>query len=76
LWSAKQDITSARATKLKAVTKYVQENAVVVPIPTLNYTYAFNSKIKGFDKFTLAAGGAGIPMTNAGVNWTGVYIQK
>jgi ABC-type transport system substrate-binding protein len=76
LWSAKQDITSARATKLKAVTKYVQENAVVVPTPTLNYTYAFNSKIKGFDKFTLAAGGAGIPMTNAGVNWTGVYIQK
>lgn len=76
LWSAKQDITSARTAKLKAVTKYVQENAVVVPTPTLSYTYAFNSKIKGFDKFTLAAGGAGIPMTNAGVNWTGVYIQK
>ena len=76
VWGAKQDTTSARAGKLKAVTKYVQENAVVVPTPTLSYTYAFNSKLKGFDKFTLAAGGAGIAMTNAGVTWTGVYVQK
>jgi ABC-type transport system substrate-binding protein len=76
VWDAKQDTTAARAVKLKAVTKYVQENAVVVPTPTLSYHFAFNQKLKGYDKFTLAAGGAGIPMTNAGVTWTGVYIQK
>jgi ABC-type transport system substrate-binding protein len=76
VWDAKADITSARATKLKAVTKYLQENAVVVPTPTLAYTFGFSSKLQGFSKFKLASGGLGIPMTNAGINWTGVYVTK
>lgn len=76
VWDAKADITSARNTKLKAVTKYLQENAVVVPTPTLAYTFGFSSKIQGFSKFKLASGGLGIPMTNAGINWTGVYVTK
>jgi hypothetical protein len=70
------DTTSARRTKLRAATKYIQENAMVLPTPTIQYLYGFTNKMKGFDTFTLAAGGRGRPMTNSGVNWTGVYIEK
>jgi hypothetical protein len=35
-----------------------------------------SKKLKGWDKFTLASGGAGVPMTNAGINFVGVYLEK
>jgi hypothetical protein len=35
-----------------------------------------STKLKGWDKFTLASGGAGVPMTNAGINFVGVYLEK
>lgn len=76
VWSAQFDTTSARRAKLKAVTKFIQENASVMPVPTTQYLYGFNSNLKGFDTFILAAGGRGRPMTNAGVNWTGVYLEN
>ena len=61
---------------LKAATEVVQNSGMVVPTPTLQYFFGLNPKLKGFDTFTLASGGKGKPMTNAGVNWTGVYISK
>ena len=76
VWSALSDVTKARTAKLKAITKYIQENAVLIPTPTQQYGFGFSKKLKGFDKFILASGGQGRPMTNAGVNWTGVYIEQ
>ena len=76
LYSAKQDITKARPAKLKALTKYLQENAVVIPTPTLMYSFGFGKKLRGYDTFELAAGKTGIPMTNAGINWTGIWVSK
>jgi peptide/nickel transport system substrate-binding protein len=61
---------------LKAATEVVQNAAIVVPSPTLVYYYGLNPKLKGFDTFTLASGGKGKAMTNAGINWTGVYVSK
>jgi len=76
IFDAWYDTTSARRTKLRAATKYMQENAMVLPAPTIQYLYGFVSDMKGFDTFTLASGGRGRAMTNAGVNWTGVYIDN
>jgi ABC-type transport system substrate-binding protein len=76
VWKAQFDTASTRTANLKAVTKYLQENAVVLPGPTLGYATGMSKKLKGWDKFILASGGAGIPMTNAGLNWTGVYLEK
>jgi len=76
VWAAQFDTTSARRAKLRAATKYIQENAMVLPAPTIQYLYGFVSDLKGFDTFTLASGGRGRPMTNSGVNWTGVYIDN
>lgn len=76
VWAAQFDTTKARAAKVKAVTKYLQENASVLSVPTTQYLYGFNANLKGFDTFVLASGGRGRPMTNAGVNWTGVYLEK
>jgi ABC-type transport system substrate-binding protein len=76
VWKAQFDTTNSRRANLKAVTKYVQEQAVVLPGPTLGYATGLSKKLKGWDKFTLASGGAGIPMTNAGINFTGVYLEK
>jgi peptide/nickel transport system substrate-binding protein len=59
-----------------AATEIVQNNAMVIPTPTLQYFFGLNAKLKGFDTFYLASGGKGKPMTNAGINWTGVYISK
>lgn len=61
---------------LKAATEVVQNAAIVVPTPTLQYFFGLNPKLKGFDTFTLASGGKGKAMTNAGINWTGVYVSK
>ena len=76
VWSAQFDTTSARRTKLRAATKYIQENAMVLPMPTIQYLYGFTSNMKGFETFTLASGGRGRAMTNSGVNWTGVYLEN
>lgn len=76
IWDAKQDVTAARTAKLKAITKYVQEKAYLLPLPTQVYGFGFSPKLKGFDKFTLASGGQGRAMTNAGINWTAVYLEK
>ncbi|MEN9300668.1 MAG: hypothetical protein RLZZ254_449 [Actinomycetota bacterium] len=76
VWAAQFDTTSDRRNKLRAATKYIQENAMVQPMPTIQYVYSFASNMKGFDTFTLASGGRGRAMTNSGVNWTGVYIEN
>lgn len=76
VWAAQFDTTSTRTANVKAVSKYLQENADVLPFPTLGYATGLSKNLKGWDKFILASGGAGIPMTNAGLNWTGVYIEK
>ena len=76
VWKAQYDVTSSRVANVKAVTKYLQEQAVVLPAPTLGYATGLSKKLKGWDKFTLASGGAGIPMTNAGINFTGGYLEK
>jgi ABC-type transport system substrate-binding protein len=76
VWKAQFDTTSTRIANVKAVTKYMQEQAVVLPAPTLGYSTGMSKKLKGWDKFTLASGGAGVPMTNAGINFVGVYLEK
>jgi peptide/nickel transport system substrate-binding protein len=76
VWTAQFDTTATRAKNLKAVSKYVQENAGVLPFPSIQYTFGFSKKLAGYDKFILASGGQGRAMTNAGPNWTGVYIQN
>ena len=76
VWKAQFDTTSTRVANVKAVTKYLQEQAVVLPAPTLGYSTGMSKKLKGYDRFTLASGGAGVPMTNAGINWVGVYLEK
>jgi len=76
VWTAQFDTTGTRVKNLKAVTKFMQENANVLPVPTIQYTFGFNKKLKGYDKFILASGGQGRAMTNAGPNWTGVYIEN
>jgi len=76
VWAAEFDTSANRAKSVKAVTKYVQETAGVLPVPTIQYTFGFNESLKGFDKFILASGGQGRAMTNAGPNWTGVYIEE
>lgn len=74
VWGAQFDTSSLRKDKLQAATKYIQENAQVLPMPTIQYLFGFNKKLSGFETYTLASGGRGRPMTNAGVNWTGVYV--
>jgi hypothetical protein len=32
--------------------------------------------VKGYDTFTLASGGRGKAITNAGPAWVGVYLEK
>jgi glutathione transport system substrate-binding protein len=76
VWKAQFDTTSTRTANIKAVTKYLQDNATVLPAPTLGYSTGLSKKLKGYDRFTLASGGAGVPMTNAGINWVGVYLEK
>ena len=76
VWKAQFDTTGTRTANLKALTKYMQENASVLPVPTTQYLFGFNKKLAGYDKFILASGGQGRAMTNAGPNWTGVYIQN
>jgi len=76
VWDAWYDITSARSAKLKAVTKYYQENAYSIHQPYMGYYTGMSSKLKGWDKFFLASGGQGIAMTNAGINYTGLYLEK
>lgn len=61
---------------LKAATKLVQQSGMVVALPTQVYFFGLNARLRGFNTFVLAGGGFGIPMTNAGVNWTGVWIQN
>ncbi|MEI8068704.1 MAG: ABC transporter substrate-binding protein [Actinomycetota bacterium] len=73
LFDARADGSAAA---LKGATEVVQNSGLVVPTPTLVYFYGLNPKLKGFDTYTLASGGKGKPMTNAGINWTGVYVSK
>jgi peptide/nickel transport system substrate-binding protein len=73
LFDARADGSAAA---LKGATEVVQNSGMVVPSPTLVYFFGLNPKLKGFDTFSLASGGKGKPMTNAGINWTGVYVSK
>ena len=76
VWGAQYDTGATRAGKLKALTKYLQETAAVLPGPSLQYGAAFSAKVKGYDTFTLASGGRGKAITNAGPAWVGVYLEK
>jgi peptide/nickel transport system substrate-binding protein len=77
VWAAQYSPDKAsRTAKLKAVTEYVQKTAGVLPAPSIQYGFAFNSKVKGYNTFTLASGGRGKAMTNAGAAWVGVYLEK
>lgn len=76
VWGAQFETGATRNAKLKALTKYLQETAAVLPAPSLQYGAAFSAKVKGYNTYTLASGGRGKAITNAGPAWVGVYIQK
>ena len=76
VWAAQFDTGATRTGKLRALTKYLQETAAVLPAPSLQYGAAFGAKVKGYDTFTLASGGRGKAITNAGPAWVGVYLEK
>jgi len=76
VWGAQYETGATRGAKLKALTKYLQETAAVLPAPSLQYGAAFSAKVKGYDTFTLASGGRGKAITNAGPAWVGVYLEK
>jgi len=70
------DTTSGRNAKIKAAVKYYQENGFSLHGTHMAYYTGVNKKLKGWETFFLASGGKGIPMTNAGINFTGLYIEK
>ena len=74
--SAWYDTTSGRNAKIKAAVKYYQENGFSLHGTHQAYFTGVNKKLKGWDTYFLASGGRGIPMTNAGINFTGLYIEK
>jgi len=76
VYAAWYDTTSGRNAKIKAAVKYYQENGFSLHGTHLAYFTGVNKKLKGWDTFFLASGGKGIPMTNAGLNYSGVYIEK
>ena len=77
IWAAAGETNTAkRAAAWKAVTKYTQENAFNIPVPGQQYGVTTSKKLKGYDKFTLASGGAGIAIANFGINYSGVYLEK
>jgi len=76
VYAAWYDTTSGRNAKIKAAMKYYQENAFSLHGTSLAYFTGVSKKLKGWDTFYLASGGKGIPMTNAGLNYSGVYIEK
>lgn len=76
VWGAQFETGATRSAKLKALTKFLQETAAVLPGPSLQYGAAFSAKVKGYDTFTLASGGRGKAITNAGPAWVGVYLEK
>ena len=76
VWAAQYETGPSRNAKLKALTKYLQETAAVLPSPSGQYGAAFTAKVKGYDRFTLASGGRGKAITNAGPAWVGVYLEK
>lgn len=76
VFSAWYDTTSGRNAKIKAAVKYYQENAFSLHGASQAYFTGVNKKLKGWDTYFLAGGGKGIPMTNAGINYTGLYLEK
>ena len=77
IWAAAGATDPAtRSTAWKAVTKYLQENAYNIPVPGQQYSVTASKKLKGYDKFILASGGQGIAMSNFGINYAGVYLEK
>ena len=76
VFAAWYDTTSGRNAKIKAAMRYYQENAFSLHGTHLAYFTGVSNKLKGWDTFFLASGGRGIPMTNAGLNYSGVYIEK
>jgi peptide/nickel transport system substrate-binding protein len=77
IWAAAGETNTAKRTKAwKAVTKYLQENAYNIPVPGQQYGVTTSKNLKGYDKFILASGGQGIAMSNFGINYAGVYLEK
>lgn len=76
VWAAQYDTTATRKANLLKLTEYLQSTAAVLPGPSIQYGWAFNENVKGYEKFQLAAGGAPKPISNAGAAWVGVYIEK
>jgi hypothetical protein len=56
--------------------KYYQENAFSIAGTSQTHFTGVNKKLKGWDTYFLAGGGKGFPMTNAGINYTGLYLEK
>jgi len=76
VWAAQFDTTATRQANLMKLTEFLQSTAAVLPAPSIQYGWAFNENVKGYEKFQLAAGGAPKPISNAGASWAGVYIEK
>ena len=76
VFSAWYDTTSGRNAKIRAAMKYYQENAYSIAGTSQTHFTGVNKKLKGWDTYFLAGGGKGIPMTNAGINYTGLYLEK
>ena len=76
VWKAQYDTTATRKANLMKLTEYLQKNASVVAFTATQIGWAFNAKVKGYEKFQLAAGGSPKPVSNAGTQWVGVYIEK
>ena len=76
VFSAWYDTTSGRNAKIRAAMKYYQENAFSIAGTSQTHFTGVNKKLKGWDTYFLAGGGKGFPMTNAGINYTGLYLEK
>ena len=76
VWAAQYDTTATRKANLMKLTEYLQSNASVLAGSATQIGWAFNANVKGYEKFQLAAGGSPKPVSNAGTQWVGVYIEK
>ena len=76
VWAAQFDTTATRKANLLKLTEYLQSTAAVLPSPSIQYGWAFNENVKGYEKFQLASGGSPKPVSNAGASWGGVYLEK
>jgi len=76
LFAARAEPNPAKKRKLyQQGTQRLQEEAHMTNISFLQYTLAYN-KLGGIGQLGLASGGQRRLMTNFGIDWTGVYLDK